>query len=667
MRQLLLLCIGCIVSFTVFSATGDTTKIQSHNETHWDWNGNFKETTQFPTGSTTYRKIIMHYVLGCPSGGCSGWDYTTRILLEDSLDPTTTINYELTRIITPYAGDKQNGWFHEYRVDVTDFAPLLQGQKVINAKYDGWQDGFTVSIYFDFIEGTPARDVVDITQLYEGRYYSYGDAANPIENALDARTIDIDSDMSTADLKVVTTGHGFGDGGTPGANPQNCSEFCSKFFQVLVDNSAKYTTTVWKDDCGAESLFPQTGTWIYNRAGWCPGSSAVIENHDLSSHLTAGNQHSLDINWESYFNAAANSTYLLEANLFQYGTANFTNDVELYDILNPTDYDRYSKNNPGCAEPTVVIRNGGSAALTSATIMYYVDGGKAYYVNWTGNLGFMETTEVSLPIPPENFFKGSRKFNVKVTYPNGVVDENPTNDLMSTGFNIPTVHVSEFDLKIKTNNRASENWYILTNSYGDTIVHETNLTNNSDYEYNLNLDPGCYSLYVHDSQGDGFSFWADANQGTGRIQLTNLTVSSSDPKFLLNLETEFGSFIQYDFSVGYNLTAGNNDYSDDDWAPSNGGNDTNYVNSVDSKYSIQQSFNVYPNPTQNDVTLALKGYYGSFDLTIVNQVGAVVIRDVINEDGGSFRNYDVSKLTAGIYFVTLNNGTDRITKKLIIK
>ena len=667
MRQLLLFFLFGLVVSTSYAQPNDTTTVLSHQETHWDWNGNFWDTTDFSSANKTYRKILMTYTLGCPSGGCSAWDYTTRILLRDSINDTTNIDYELTRIITPYAGDKSNGWYHDYIIDVTDYAPLLKGKKKINAKFDGWQDGFTVSVKFDFIEGTPAREVLDVQQIYPGRYYQYGNAASPIENELDSRNVTVDAGMKYANYRVVTTGHGFGDGGTAGANPENCSEFCSKWFQVLVDNSAKYTTTVWKDDCGSEANFPQTGTWIYNRAGWCPGSAAVINDHDVTDFLTAGSQHSLDVNWQSYNNTAANSTYLLESHFFQYGAANFVNDAEIYDIINPTNYDRYSRFNPGCAEPVVVLRNGGSAILKQATIMYYVEGGSPYYVNWVGNLKFMETTEVTLPIPPQNFFKGSNKFVAKVVFPNGQYDEYTYNDQMVSYFEEPTIHVSEFDLKIRTNNRPNENWYILTNGAGDTIVYGNNLAATTEYVHNLTLDDGCYSLYINDTGGDGLYFWADAAQGSGKIQLTNLTTQSSDPKFLLNLETEFGNFLRYDFTVGYNLTAGNDNYNDPNWAPSNGGNDTTQIVSVDSKMKIQKSFTVYPNPNEGELIVALKGYEGKYNVTISNQLGAVVRRDQIVETGGSFHTYDLNGLGSGLYFITIDNGKDSETKKLILK
>ena len=58
---------------------GDTTKIRVHDATDMTWYGNYDEWGIFPDGSQSYRKIYLHYTMGCASSGCSDWDYTTKI------------------------------------------------------------------------------------------------------------------------------------------------------------------------------------------------------------------------------------------------------------------------------------------------------------------------------------------------------------------------------------------------------------------------------------------------------------------------------------------------------------------------------------------------------------------------------------------------------------
>ncbi len=73
-------------------------------------------------------------------------------------------------------------------------------------------------------------------------------------------------------LKTRASGHGFGSG-------NNCAEFCYNTHKVqrqrpravVVGNHAGVRETT--------PLFPQGGTWIYDRAGWCPG--APVDTRDM--------------------------------------------------------------------------------------------------------------------------------------------------------------------------------------------------------------------------------------------------------------------------------------------------------------------------------------------------------------------------------------------------
>ena len=37
---------------------------------------------EFPSGDS-FRKVLMHFDMGCASSGCSGWDYDVHILLRN--------------------------------------------------------------------------------------------------------------------------------------------------------------------------------------------------------------------------------------------------------------------------------------------------------------------------------------------------------------------------------------------------------------------------------------------------------------------------------------------------------------------------------------------------------------------------------------------------------
>ena len=64
-----------------FFSQEDTTFVQAHDYVDLDWNGNYDAWGVFPNESISYRKILMHYDMRCSSSGCSGWDYTTKIII----------------------------------------------------------------------------------------------------------------------------------------------------------------------------------------------------------------------------------------------------------------------------------------------------------------------------------------------------------------------------------------------------------------------------------------------------------------------------------------------------------------------------------------------------------------------------------------------------------
>ena len=127
---------------------------------------------------------------------------------------------ELARVITPYGGYYANTWRNTVQFDVTDFASILQDSVKIRAFYGGWSDGFTITLDFHFIEGTPPRTVQNIRNVYVSGPggFPYGNVNNSIENYLTPKTFPLNSNETNAMLRVIPTGHG--------AGTQNCAEFC---------------------------------------------------------------------------------------------------------------------------------------------------------------------------------------------------------------------------------------------------------------------------------------------------------------------------------------------------------------------------------------------------------------------------------------------------------
>ncbi len=663
---LLFLITSCVfASFQGLAADGDTTVIQAHQDVHWNWNGNFYDTVNFPT-TGTYQKVIMHYVLGCPSIGCSGWDYTTTIQLWDEYNPSR--KFELAKVITPYAGNKAQGWQHEYKFDVTHMLPELQGQRVINARYDGWQDGFTISVYFEFIEGTAPRTPLQVDQVYRGGY-KYGNNNNPINGLLQKDTIVKHTNTTEVEFIMSATGHGFGDNNGQGTNPENCAEFCDKYYDLKVNDSKRYQQTVWKNDCGSEPIYAQTGTWIYNRAGWCPGSASQVFKHDISAYAT-GADFTVEVDWENYsLTNVPSSSYNISGQVIQYGPPNHTLDAEIMDVLNPTTYDRYSRYNPSALAPTVILRNTGSSAIGAVKIKYGVSGGTFYTTTWVGNLDFMESEEVTLPIPEHNFYKGngSNIFTAEILEVNHAIDEVASNNKYSTSFEAVTHRNGPFLLEVKTNNNGYENWYMVTDSKGDTVLYKNNLASNTTYVDTLDLPHQVYTLYIEDAGGsagpDGLSWWANPNQGSGSATLKNIGVTGYlNPRYVERIEPDFGTFIISSFSIGYDMVLGNPDYDETTWTPpvSVGIQETK-------ENELSGSFSLYPNPASAYINIESNLYDGRTMIRVYNQLGALVFQNHVGLQPGSVSSIQTKDWANGIYFIALSDGSKRETIKFVKK
>ena len=346
------------LTVTINSFAGDTTNIQVHDHTDMTWNGNYDEWGVFPDGSKTYRKIYLHYTMGCASSGCSDWDYTTKIeVLHRTGQLDTSLNeiiesYELARVITPYGNGLNNNWEFTHIFDITDFASILQDSVEIRAHYGGWSSGFSATLDFEFIEGTPPRNVTSLQNIYSGGC-SYTTSSAFEQSCLPPKMFWVDANSTQAMVKMTTTGHGFD-------NNIYAAEFKPIDYYVKIDGNLTHTQFNWDPNCGENPIYPQGGTWILDRANWCPGTRAQTFDHEITNYITSSDSVEINVNFQSYsWSGTQTPSYIIDCQLFLYEGSNFTNDVEITDIIKPSLKDEYSRFNPICGKPLIKIRNYG--------------------------------------------------------------------------------------------------------------------------------------------------------------------------------------------------------------------------------------------------------------------------------------------------------------------
>jgi len=542
------LCSLFLISSTEVLASPDTIHVRAHEAVDMVWFESYDETAYFPLEDKSFHKVWMVATLGCASEKCSDWDYTVNLHILDEEGE----EFELGRLITPYAGFMANNafgfsndWTHRYTYDVTDFIHLFRDSTTLRAFYSGWSTGFSMTLDFYFIEGTPEREVLGIKNIIHGSHnYSDAETYNTVHTP--PVTLTVPEGTVEAKLRYLPSGHGFD-------NNNFCAEFCPRDYYLSVDGDLVGSGTIWKDDCGLNPLYPQGGTWVYDRANWCPGEAVPLHEFELGNLLTPGSEHTFELNLEEYtWSGDQTPSYTTSYQVVFYGERNISLDAELVEIMAPSTHEDHFRINPICSNPRVKVRNNGSEPIEELLIEYGFPDGFFCTYHWTGQLEFAEETEIELPAPLWREMNSENPyFYTAIIEVNGDADQVTYNNELRSEISIPQVFPDEIVLNFRTNNRFNDFHYGLYRENGETLIDRTPNAPNTLFSDTLQLEPGCYYFEVSDSRGLGLNNWP-TNQGNGEISFrrhfggglwTNLTT----------VQRDFGSHSRLNFTVGYSL------------------------------------------------------------------------------------------------------------------
>ena len=292
--------------------------------------------------------------------------------------------FQIMSFVTPYGigldlGAEGKTWYF----DMTDYIPVFKGPKRITVSGGGqWQEDMDIKFYF--IVGTPVRDVIENQQVWRPQSKSY--TAIMSDDSFEPRNVLMNPNATSYKLKTTITCHG------------QEGEIVPRYHYLNLNGGAQdFVWQLWTE-CAGNPIYPQGGTWIYDRAGWCPGQASDIREDDITSLVNSGQTHSIDYGLNA---ASGSSNYWVSSQLISYGQANNVLDASVIKILSPTNETKYSRTNPICSKPQVIIQNTGTDILTSLRIKYWINNSTTPQVyNWTGNLNFLEKEEVELPDSP---------------------------------------------------------------------------------------------------------------------------------------------------------------------------------------------------------------------------------------------------------------------------
>ena len=257
------------VNFTVVDDSADMTA-NSGDEVWLNGNIAVEEVEiELPSYMGAFDEIIGNLDITCPNGGCDPWDRISGIEVKGHDGKW----YEIIRYITPY------GVACSSTIDLTDFMSILQG-KVTFRYYLGTQgNGFLYTLNLDYRAGTPEHKYSTVTKLWNADY-PFGDPANltPVPDV----NITLPEAVEEAKLKLVSTGHGWGNN-----NTGNAAEFHEDTHYIHVNGNQEFEQHNWETcNPNPDGCSPQNGTWFHDRAGWCPGTIAQFFDYDLTDFTT---------------------------------------------------------------------------------------------------------------------------------------------------------------------------------------------------------------------------------------------------------------------------------------------------------------------------------------------------------------------------------------------
>lgn len=541
---------------------------------------------------------------------------------------------EIGRFITPYGINLDlgpNGFQWVY--DVTDYEPLLHDSVEFSA--GNLQE--LIDVKFLFIKGTPPRKVNRIQPIWGPmKSYSYKDMSNDV--VLNKTILDLLPESKL--FKVITRLTGHGHNSNDGSYPHCCEWKPNQHF-LHSGNDLAATWMIWQtNDCALNPVYPQGGTWPGAREGWCPGDVVKDNNFEVTKFIKDGKlELDYDITKVPENNLGmGNGNYVACFQLIEYSDLSHEIDAEIYDVEMPSKLDRYSRINPICSNPIIIIRNNGREDLTSLQFEYYVEGGIKNSYQWTGKIQSMATSKITLPIQNNHFWlgNGSNKFFIKISNPNGKIDQYSSNDIFVSDFNMPDLLPRNSSIELKSNLRGADFSYTLKDLFGNVIYSKQALNPNQIYIEKLNLPDGCYTWEVLDKSNYGLSYWAFPDQGSGYLKITD-----ESGKNIKVFNPDFGRGVKYSFYLGsYTLVQ---------------------------EPDLDNLLVLFPNPASKELFILSDNIDNIQAVEIFNLEGIQLQSKSFNNKLNTTLSVSIQNLKKGTYFAKIIFSEKVMTRKFIIE
>ena len=261
------------------------------------------------------------------------------------------------------------------------------------------------------------------------------------------------------------------------------------------------------------------------------------------------------------------------------------------------------------------------ATVNSFNVLTMVNGNTVNTTPWSGSLDTYETTMIdlgSISNIPDN-----ASISFEVEYEGDMDSGNNMLNPSVAGSTPSSVSVS---LYVMTDNWAEETSWELLDANGNIVENGGGLSNNTLYEYDWNLDYGCYTFNVYDVYGDGVEASMWGNYEDGYVSLND----QSNGVMWYGVQYGYGESVAFEVMPGLNITE-----------------------------ETENKVSIFPNPSTDFTNLNLQlSNNENITIKLYNSLGQVVKTDrkgLIPHGNHDFK-INLDNLVEGLYFIELQIG-----------
>lgn len=322
-----------------------------------------------------------------------------------------------------------------------------------------------------------------------------------------------------------------------------------------------------------------------------------------------------------------------------------TYNAGILNILEPTNRMYCS----ATVSPQVTLKNFGSVALTSVQIIITANGNTVTTYNWSGNLAPNQTTVVNIPqitVPTGNISLVARTNN-----PNGQTDQQTGNDSATVSFTT-SANSNPVLVTITTDCYGEETRWAITQqgsssiligggnptvplTGGSTGYNSSNSNAYADqttYQINTCLNNGCYTFTIADAYNDGMYYQNCSTQGSYGVS------DGGSTNYVTMPTNQFGASVSHNFCIN--------------------------TSNVSTDELLVNSFNVYPNPSNGQITVTIDEQFNNSQVTVLDLTGRVVYTNTITS---STQAFDVSYLAKGKYIINIATTEGKVSKTIVLQ